>query len=137
HRDDVCVRFCAPPRQPHVLMDNELQLTLQRSLDRRDIHFAVSLCCMTVADLEQGALNMNGYEERGACNKLLVIQVAALLKRPTSFGGATPMLPKKGRNGTSIPLAKCPIIFSRSRRMIWYFLSKISSDMNPLTPIAL
>ena len=45
----------------------------------------------------------------------------ALLTRPMATGGATPMLPKKGRSGMSIPGANRAIIAARSSGMIRIF----------------
>ena len=56
----------------------------------------------------------------------------ALLIRPIASGGATPMLPKNGRKGTSIPSANGATIFSRSSGMIRIFDLGKSSGMAPL-----
>ena len=61
----------------------------------------------------------------------------ALFHLPTSFAGATPMLPKKGLSGIRILVKKEPIICCLSSGIIVIFLSKISSDKNPLCPMAL
>src|ERR1044071_6838289 len=50
---------------------------------------------------------------------------------------ARPMLPKKGCRGMSIPSAKWPSIFWRSRGIIFILRSKISSDRKPFCPMAL
>ena len=56
----------------------------------------------------------------------------ALLIRPEASGGATPMLPKNGRSGISIPSANRATIFSRSRGMIRIFERGKSSGIAPL-----
>jgi len=53
HRDVMRGRFRARPIEMTVVVQNELEHTGQRSLHRRDIHFAAALAGVTIADFEQ------------------------------------------------------------------------------------
>ena len=59
-----------------------------------------------------------------------------LLTRPSSGAGATPMLPKNGRSGITIPGANCAVIFFASIGMMrdWMDRSQFSGRM-PLQPL--
>jgi len=56
--------------------------------------------------------------------------------RPWAGGGATPMLPKNGRNGMTTPGRKVAVMFLRS---IWMMVGPRPaaqfSRMNPLQPL--
>ena len=59
------------------------------------------------------------------------VGLLGLLGLPRFSGGATPMLPKNGRMGMSMPGAKCAIIFSLSSGMILVRAYGKSSGRNP------
>ena len=77
------------------------------------VHFAVALARVPIARLEQRAARVNRDEQRSPRHQILVIEIAGVKPgRPAAdrgrlaFGGATPMLPKNGWRGISIPGAK-------------------------------
>ena len=58
-----------------------------------------------------------------------------LLTRPAAGGGATPMLPKNGRSGITMPGAKSAVIFFRSIGMIFVLFGLQFSRRKPLHPL--
>ena len=73
---------------------------------------------MAVANLEQRAVDEHRNVQGGAGDELLVVEVAGMpcpadccSRDPTSGAGATPMLPKNGRSGMTMPGANSAVIF--------------------------
>ena len=59
-----------------------------------------------------------------------------LLTRPTSGGGATPMLPKNGLSGMTMPGKNSAVIASRfSATIFWPTLRSQFSGRNPAQPL--
>jgi len=113
HRDPVGGRLAARGFQLQVLADDELERADERGLHRGDIDFAISLPRVAVAHFEERAgafTGMRGWCRRRdpCCPSCLAKEGPGgpLLTRPMDSGGATPMLPKKGRRGISILSAK-------------------------------
>src|SRR5438552_3683799 len=111
----------------HVLAHDELKRADERSLQRRDVHFAVTLSGVAVADFKERARRVHRkYRVVPATRSLLsrfppIIHGGALLKRPAPSGGASPMLPKKGCSGISMPGANFAIMRCASSGIIFIF----------------
>ena len=78
HRDVVGRCFGPRPPQADVFADDEAEGAVQRGLDRREVHFAVSLPCVPVSHLEQPTLRMDRNEQRRAGDQLFVVHVAGV-----------------------------------------------------------
>src|SRR5262249_14613628 len=94
---------------------------------------------MRVADGEQRPARVHGDVKGGSRHQFLLSRLpawthcGALLTRPSVAGGATPMLPKKGRSGISKPGAKrANILFSSSGMILRYSYGK--SSVNTPSP---
>src|SRR5437879_10817315 len=74
-------RFGAGPAESDVLAHDELKRADERSFERGDIHFAVTLAGVAVADFKQRAGRMNGNVQRRSCHEILVVQIAGLNPR--------------------------------------------------------
>src|SRR5439155_19117673 len=76
HGDVVRGCFGARPLQAHVLAHDELKRADERSFESGNVHFAVALSGVAVADLEERAGSVHGNVERGAGDEVLVIEIA-------------------------------------------------------------
>src|SRR6185312_13661107 len=81
HGDPVGRRLGARPRKVHVLTDDHLKCSDERGFQGGDVHLAVSLACVPVADLEQRTGGVNRDIQCGAGDKLLVVEVARVHSR--------------------------------------------------------
>src|SRR6202158_5760132 len=77
HGDVVGGRFGARPFQMHVLAYDELKGADEGSFKSGDVHFAVALSGVAVADFKERTRRMHGKIERGAGDEILVIEIAA------------------------------------------------------------
>src|SRR6266513_1620872 len=73
--------FGAGPAESDVLAHDELKRADERSFERGDIHFAVTLAGVAVADFKERAGRMNGNVQRRSCHEILVVQIAGLNPR--------------------------------------------------------
>src|SRR5580704_6648986 len=76
HGDVVRGRFGARPLQVQVLAHDELKRADERSFERGDVHFAVALSGVAVADFKERAGRVYGNVERGAGDEVFVIEIA-------------------------------------------------------------
>src|ERR1700747_2852070 len=61
----------------HVLAHDELKRADERSFKRGNVHFAVALAGVAVADFKERARRVHGEIERGAGDEVLVVEIAA------------------------------------------------------------
>ena len=124
HADVVARRFGAWVFQLDVFPNDEFQLSNQGCFQGGNIDLAIPLTGVTVSNEEEGAACMNAQEQGRAGDELLLsmfppwTQGGPLLIRPEVSGGATPMLPKKGRKGISTVGPNLATIRWTSRGMI-------------------
>src|SRR5205807_6666983 len=78
HGDVVRRGFSARPQNMNIFAHNELERASQGSFECREMHLAVALARMAVADLEESPFCENGKEERRARNQVLVIEGACV-----------------------------------------------------------
>src|SRR5271163_370494 len=88
HGDVVRGGFGARPLQVQVLADDELERADERSLERGDVHFAVALAGVAVANFKERPGRVYGNVQRGAGDEVLVIEIAGHDPRWTAVEAA-------------------------------------------------
>ena len=88
HGDVVRGRFGARPLQVQVLAHDELKRADERSFESGDVHFAVALAGVAVADFKERAGRVHGNVERGAGDEVLVIEIARHYPRRSAIEAA-------------------------------------------------
>ncbi len=78
HDDEVGGSFGAGPFEVDVFADDEAEGTGERGFHGGDVDFAIALAGVAVADLEEGAFDVDGDVEGGAFDEVAVIHVAGV-----------------------------------------------------------
>src|ERR1700758_395861 len=71
-----------------ILVDNKFEGAAKESLHRGDVHLTVALARVTIADLKERSLGVNGNIERGSGHEFLVVHVARVHPRRSAVDAA-------------------------------------------------